>query len=106
MLLGLSEKRMFGSLEGMFTLVFRAALNEAIESDLSTSVPAMVSDLIESQLAGYGLETLLFGGAPAHDQLPAKAKHAFPTAVMYVRNGGTKLEDINSSFLSGVKLMA
>lgn len=48
----------------------------------TTSVPAMVSDLIESQLVGYGLETLIFGGSPAHDQLPAKGKRAFPTAVM------------------------
>ncbi|CAL1700983.1 unnamed protein product [Somion occarium] len=57
-------------------------------------VPAMVSDLIESQLAGYGLETLLFGGAPAHDQLPAKAKHAFPTAVMSQAYGMTESNSI------------
>lgn len=42
----------------------------------------MVSDLIESDLVGYGLETLIFGGSPAHDQLPAKGKRVFPSAVM------------------------
>ncbi|KAG6919115.1 hypothetical protein DXG01_008922 [Tephrocybe rancida] len=46
------------------------------------SVPAMVSDLIESSLAGYALEGLLFGGSPAPDTLVPRAQHAFPTATM------------------------
>ncbi|KAG6828448.1 hypothetical protein H0H92_007933 [Tricholoma furcatifolium] len=45
-------------------------------------VPAMVSDLIDSSLAGYGLEGLLFGGSPAPDTLVSRAKLAFPTAVI------------------------
>jgi len=49
----------------------------------------MVSDLIESSLVGYPLETLLFGGAPAHDQLCERARQAFPNAVMWVSHTAT-----------------
>lgn len=48
------------------------------------SVPAMVSDLIESSLVGHPLEGLLFGGSPAPDSLVPRAKKAFPTATMFV----------------------
>lgn len=44
----------------------------------------MVSDLSEGSLAGYPLESLMFGGAPAHSTLPERARKAFPQAVMYV----------------------
>lgn len=43
----------------------------------------MVSDLIDSSLAGYPLEGLLFGGAPAPDSLVPRARKAFPSATMY-----------------------
>ncbi|KAG6811895.1 hypothetical protein H0H92_005353 [Tricholoma furcatifolium] len=46
------------------------------------SVPAMVADLVESSLAGYSLDGLLFGGSPAPDSLVPKARKAFPTAII------------------------
>ncbi|KAI0080886.1 long-chain-fatty-acid-CoA ligase [Panus rudis PR-1116 ss-1] len=48
---------------------------------IAGGIPMIVSDLVESKLAGYPLDTLLFGGSPAHDQLPSKGKRAFPSAV-------------------------
>ena len=51
--------------------------------DLHSSVPSMVSEMIESSLAGYPLESLLFGGAAAPDQLPGKAKKVFPNTVLF-----------------------
>lgn len=42
----------------------------------------MVSDLTESSLAGYPIESLLFGGAPAPDSLAERARRVFPNAVM------------------------
>lgn len=42
----------------------------------------MVSDLVDSSLAGYPLDGLLFGGASASDLLAKRANAAFPTAVM------------------------
>jgi hypothetical protein len=44
----------------------------------------MVSELMESSAAGYPLEGLLFGGAPAHHLLPGQAKKIFPSAAMSV----------------------
>ena len=44
----------------------------------------MVSDLIESSSAGFALDALLFGGAPAPDHLAVSGKHAFPNALMFV----------------------
>ncbi len=43
----------------------------------------MVSDLTEGSLSGHPLEALMFGGAPAHDNLSSRAAKAFPNAVMY-----------------------
>jgi hypothetical protein len=44
----------------------------------------MVSDLTEGTLVGHPLEGLMFGGAPAPDTLPGRARRAFPDAIMYV----------------------
>jgi len=44
----------------------------------------MVADLVESSLAGYPLEGLLFGGSPTPDSLVLRASRAFPKASMYV----------------------
>lgn len=46
------------------------------------SVPSMVTDLTTSNLIGYPLEVLLFGGAPAPDTLVQRAREAFPTSVL------------------------
>jgi hypothetical protein len=48
----------------------------------------MVSELMESSAAGYPLEGLMFGGAPAHHLLPAQAKKMFPKAAMSVLSLG------------------
>ncbi|KAF7433422.1 hypothetical protein PC9H_005374 [Pleurotus ostreatus] len=56
-------------------------------------VPSMVSDLTESSLPGYPLDALLFGGAPAPDQLAAQARRAFPSAIM---SQGYGLSETNS----------
>lgn len=66
------------------------------------SVPSMVSDLTESSLPGYPLDALLFGGAPAPDQLAAQARRAFPSAIMLVRSrlcGTQMLRNINLRLL-------
>lgn len=44
----------------------------------------MVADLIDRRAAGEGivLDTLLFGGAPAPQVLPAKAKATFPSTIL------------------------
>lgn len=46
------------------------------------SVPSMVSDLVSSDLGEDTLESLLFGGAAAPEQLPNKAKTVFPKAAL------------------------
>ena len=47
-------------------------------------VPSMVADLIDRAAAGDGIDidTLLFGGAPAPQVLPDKAKKTFRTTVL------------------------
>ncbi|PSR90673.1 hypothetical protein PHLCEN_2v4822 [Hermanssonia centrifuga] len=54
----------------------------------------MVTDLVESSLDGQALDTLLFGGAPAPDQLPKKAKEAFPNTVLSQAYGMTETNSI------------
>lgn len=44
----------------------------------------MVSDLIDSSLAGYRLEGLFFGGSPAPEILTERARQVFPGAQLYV----------------------
>ena len=46
------------------------------------SVPSMVTELIESTLDRDALDTLLFGGSPAPDQLPRRAKRTFPATML------------------------
>ncbi|TFK26460.1 acetyl-CoA synthetase-like protein [Coprinopsis marcescibilis] len=57
-------------------------------------VPSMVSDLIESSLAGHNLEGLLFGGAPAPDSLVPRARKAYPSAIMTQGYGLTETNSI------------
>jgi len=42
----------------------------------------MVSDLMHTAHTGHSLEGLMFGGAPAPETLPKRAKEAFPDALM------------------------
>ena len=52
---------------------------------MSLSVPSMVTEIVDSSLAGYPLDSLLSGGSAAQDQLPGKAKKAFPNTMMFGR---------------------
>lgn len=61
---------------------------------IAGGVPSMVSDLTDGTLTGYPLEGLMFGGAPAHDTLPKRAKKAFPDAVMSQAYGLTETSSV------------
>ncbi|KAK0212665.1 hypothetical protein DFS33DRAFT_1391485 [Desarmillaria ectypa] len=58
-------------------------------------VPAMVSDLIDSSLAGYRLEGLFFGGSPAPEILTERARQVFPGAQMSQGYGLTETNSIS-----------
>ena len=73
-----SERRTFVWREGQ--LIYAPANLRLTRS----SVPAMVSDLMDSSLAGYSLEGLFFGGSPAPDVLTTRAKQVFPKAQLCV----------------------
>ncbi|KAJ7095365.1 hypothetical protein B0H15DRAFT_829228 [Mycena belliarum] len=61
-------------------------------------VPSMSSDLIESDLAGYALDGLSFGGAPAADILTTRALAAFPNVTLTQGYGQTENNSIAVSF--------
>ncbi|KAK0454805.1 hypothetical protein EV421DRAFT_1943272 [Armillaria borealis] len=58
-------------------------------------VPAMVSDLIDSSLAGYRLEGLFFGGSPAPEILTERARQVFPGAQLSQGYGLTETNSIS-----------
>ncbi|KAF9029002.1 acetyl-CoA synthetase-like protein [Hymenopellis radicata] len=58
-------------------------------------VPAMVSDLMDSSLAGFPLEGLFFGGCAAPDVLAARAKQVFPKAQLSQGYGLTETNSIS-----------
>ncbi|KAK0467502.1 hypothetical protein IW261DRAFT_1612980 [Armillaria novae-zelandiae] len=60
-------------------------------------VPAMVSDLMDSSLAGYPLERLFFGGSPAPEILTSRAREVFSTAEL---SQGYGLTETNSIFVA------
>ncbi|KAF4623121.1 hypothetical protein D9613_001373 [Agrocybe pediades] len=57
-------------------------------------VPSMVSDLADSSCAGQPLDSLLFGGAPAHNSLAVRAQQAFPTTSLSQGYGLTETSSI------------
>ncbi|KAJ6599084.1 hypothetical protein DFH09DRAFT_1130060 [Mycena vulgaris] len=61
-------------------------------------VPSMSADLIESNLAGYPLEALTFGGAPAADILTVRARAAFPSATLSQAYGLSETNGIATCF--------
>jgi len=61
-------------------------------------VPSMSSDLIESELKGYPLDGLSFGGAPAADILTTRALAAFPNVILSQGYGLTETNSIATSF--------
>lgn len=58
-------------------------------------VPAMVSDLMDSSLAGYPLDGLFFGGSPAPEVLSSRAREVFPTAELSQGYGLTETNSIS-----------
>ncbi|KAI5824342.1 acetyl-CoA synthetase-like protein [Schizophyllum commune Tattone D] len=57
-------------------------------------VPAMVSDLLHSPLAGHPIECLLFGGAPAPESLVERVQESFPGSSMSTAYGLTETNSI------------
>ncbi|THH19787.1 hypothetical protein EW146_g1465 [Bondarzewia mesenterica] len=64
----------------------------------SRSVPSMVADLSDSSAVGCPLESLLFGGAAAPEQLARRAHKAFPTASMSQGYGLTETNSMSVGF--------
>ncbi|KAH8105971.1 hypothetical protein BXZ70DRAFT_998122 [Cristinia sonorae] len=64
---------------------------------IAGGVPAIVADLLDSPLEGHPFETLIFGGSPAHDRLPRKARMSWPTANMSQTYGLTEANSISVS---------
>ncbi|KAK0505593.1 hypothetical protein EDD18DRAFT_1129761 [Armillaria luteobubalina] len=68
-------------------------------------VPAMVSDLMDSSLAGYPLERLFFGGSPAPEVLTSRAREVFSTAELSQGYGLTETNSISVA-IAGEDYMA
>ncbi|KAJ7129707.1 hypothetical protein C8R44DRAFT_777452 [Mycena epipterygia] len=70
------------------------------QENLTTAggVPSMSADIIESELAGYPLDSLTFGGAPAADVLTTRAHAVFPTVILSQGYGLTETNSIATSF--------
>ncbi|KAK0219288.1 hypothetical protein EDD85DRAFT_865852 [Armillaria nabsnona] len=68
-------------------------------------VPAMVSDLMDSSLAGYPLEGLFFGGSPAPEILSSRAREVFPAAELSQGYGLTETNSISVA-IAGEDYMA
>ncbi|KAJ7638791.1 hypothetical protein FB45DRAFT_903836 [Roridomyces roridus] len=62
-------------------------------------VPSMSSDLIESELVGYPLDGLSFGGAPTANILLTRAQAAFPNVTVAQGYGLTETNSIATSEL-------
>ncbi|PPQ77756.1 hypothetical protein CVT25_011191 [Psilocybe cyanescens] len=61
-------------------------------------VPSMVSDLSDSSCAGHPLDSLMFGGAPAHNSLATRAKQSFPAASLSQGYGLTETSSVAVGF--------
>ncbi|KAF8900517.1 long-chain-fatty-acid-CoA ligase [Mucidula mucida] len=72
-----------------------AKLIRAENITVAGGVPAMVTDLMDSSLAGYPLETLFFGGAPAPQALIERARSVFPGAQLSQGYGLTETNSIS-----------
>ncbi|KAF5355120.1 hypothetical protein D9756_005291 [Leucocoprinus leucothites] len=95
---GSTSYSMMATLTGMKIILARKWIPEeaAREENVGVAggVPSMVADLIESPLAGYPLEGLLFGGCPTPDSLVGRAQKAFPKALMTQGYGLTETNSI------------
>ncbi|KAF5363672.1 hypothetical protein D9756_000643 [Leucocoprinus leucothites] len=98
---GSTSLTMLGTMGGLKIVLMRkwdiqeaTRLIKAEHVTVAGGVPSMVSDLTDGTLASHPLEGLLFGGAPAHDTLPRRAKKAFPDAVMSQGYGLTETNSV------------
>uniref|UniRef100_A0A8H8CLN0 Uncharacterized protein n=1 Tax=Psilocybe cubensis TaxID=181762 RepID=A0A8H8CLN0_PSICU len=74
----------------------RLIINENVA--IAGGVPSMVSDLSDSSCSGHPLESLMFGGAPAHNSLAERAKQSFPTASLSQGYGLTETSSVAVGF--------
>ncbi|KAF8076364.1 hypothetical protein FPV67DRAFT_1471446 [Lyophyllum atratum] len=102
---GCTSLMMLGSFSGMKIVFMRkwvaedaARLIKQENIGLAGGVPSMVSDLTDSSLKGFPLDSLMFGGASAPDLLAVRAGKAFPTATMSQGYGLTETNSIAVSF--------
>lgn len=98
---GSTSLAMMASMTGMKIVLMRkwvpeeaARLIRHENITLAGGVPSMALDLMETSIAGYPLETLSFGGAPAPDILPKKAGQVFPSAILSQGYGLTETNSI------------
>ncbi|KAK2463268.1 hypothetical protein APHAL10511_004923 [Amanita phalloides] len=98
---GTTSYLMMASMNGMKIVLARkwqpeeaARLIRTENVVVAGGVPTMVSDIMESSLAGYPLEGLLFGGSPAPPSLVPRAQKVFPTALMTQGYGMTETNSI------------
>ncbi|KAF9495672.1 acetyl-CoA synthetase-like protein [Pleurotus eryngii] len=97
---GSTSLSMMASLTGMKIVLMRKWIPKEADRlireeniGVAGGVPSMVSDLTECFLPGYPLDTLMFGGAAAPDQLAVQARRTFPSAIM---SQGYGLSETNS----------
>ncbi|KAF8625416.1 hypothetical protein AX15_005380 [Amanita polypyramis BW_CC] len=98
---GSTSYLMLGTMSGMKIILTRrwqpeeaARLIKAENITVAGGVPTMVTDILESSLAGYPLEGILFGGSSSPPSLVSKAQKVFPTAVMIQGYGMTETNSI------------
>ncbi|KAL1717443.1 hypothetical protein EV715DRAFT_292324 [Schizophyllum commune] len=98
---GTTSYSMMATMTGMKIVLMRkwdpvegARLIRRENVQIAGGVPAMVSDLLHSPLAGYPIECLLFGGAPAPESLVERVQESFPGSSMSTAYGLTETNSI------------
>ncbi|KAK0471890.1 hypothetical protein IW261DRAFT_1553475 [Armillaria novae-zelandiae] len=86
--------KMLATMSGM-KIILMTKLIRKENVGVAGGIPAMVSDLIDSSIAGYPLEGLFFGGSPAPEILSSRAREIFPTAELSQGYGLTETNSIS-----------
>ncbi|PBK95040.1 acetyl-CoA synthetase-like protein [Armillaria gallica] len=109
---GTTSYTMLATMSGMKIILMTKWITEEAarlirEENVSVAggVPAMVSDLMDSSLAGYPLEGLFFGGSPAPEILSSRAREVFPAAELSQGYGLTETNSISVA-IAGEDYMA
>ncbi|KAL1661644.1 hypothetical protein GGF50DRAFT_105003 [Schizophyllum commune] len=90
---GTTSYSMIATMTGMKIVLMRNLIRRE-NVQVAGGVPAMVSDLLHSPLAGYPIECLLFGGAPAPESLVERVQESFPGTSMSTAYGLTETNSI------------